>query len=216
MATTGESGEFDGLAEVIFEEKAGLVPISIRKDSNKPLWCALKAPEALSVAQTISVELVAAALSLTPEDIVTDTHMPQVASVGFPFLITELTDRAALERARVNMGAIDALTAAGITPDIHVYTHSKDDFDIRTRMFAPLDGVPEDPATGSANCALAALLTHYNKADNGAFSWRIAQGVEMKRPSVLAARTEKQDDAVTGVWIGGSSVMISEGTIEVD
>ena len=50
-------------------------------------------------------------------------------------------------------------------------------------MFAPLSGVPEDPATGSANCSLAGLLAHYNQDRNGSFSWRIAQGVEMGRPS---------------------------------
>lgn len=81
-------------------------------------------------------------------------------------------------------------------------------------MFAPLDGVPEDPATGSANCALAALLTHKNKASAGTFKWRIAQGVEMGRPSILEARTEKKDGALTGTWIGGSSVLVSEGTID--
>jgi trans-2,3-dihydro-3-hydroxyanthranilate isomerase len=81
-------------------------------------------------------------------------------------------------------------------------------------MFAPLDGVPEDPATGSANCALAALLTYCDAAASGDFSWRIAQGVEMGRPSVLDARTKKQDGVVTATLIGGYSVMVCEGAIE--
>ncbi len=45
---------------------------------------------------------------------------------------------------------VDALVAEGVTPDIHLYTLSGDEFDMRARMFAPLDGVPEDPATGLA------------------------------------------------------------------
>ncbi len=89
-----------------------------------------------------------------------------------------------------------------------------DGFDLRARMFAPFDGVAEDPATGSANCALAALLASLDDAD-GARSWRIAQGVEMGRPSVLDARVQRVDGAVAGVWIGGSSVLVTEGTIEV-
>ena len=64
-------------------------------------------------------------------------------------------------------------------------------------MFAPYDGVPEDPATGSANCALAALLTGSGQA-SGVFTYRIAQGVEMGRPSVLEARSEKRDGEVVG------------------
>jgi trans-2,3-dihydro-3-hydroxyanthranilate isomerase len=81
-------------------------------------------------------------------------------------------------------------------------------------MFAPLDGVPEDPATGSANCALAALLAHHKNERDGSFRWRIAQGVEMGRPSILEARAEKRDGEVVGTWIGGASVLVSEGFIE--
>src|SRR6185369_1320745 len=110
---------------------------------------------------------------------------------GLPFVIAEVKDRAALERARANMAGADAILAAGVTPDIHLYIRSADEFDLRARMFAPLDGVPEDPATGSANCALVGLLSHNEERADGSFRWRIAQGVEMKRPSVLEARTEK-------------------------
>jgi trans-2,3-dihydro-3-hydroxyanthranilate isomerase len=155
-------------------------------------------------------------VSLASDDIVTKTHSPQVASVGLPFLLAELRDRAALERARVVMDGFDALAAEGITPDILLYVHSADDFDIRARMFAPLDGVPEDPATGSANCALAGLLSHYSEVVSGTFHWRIAQGVEMGRPSLLEARSEKNEGTVRATWIGGASVLVGEGFIEID
>jgi trans-2,3-dihydro-3-hydroxyanthranilate isomerase len=114
------------------------------------------------------------------------------------------------------MPGVDAIAAEGVMPDIHLYTLSGDEFDIRARMFAPLDGVPEDPATGSANCALAALLSHHRDERDGSFRWRIAQGVEMGRPSILEARAEKRDGEVVGTWIGGASVLVSEGVIEVD
>ncbi len=136
--------------------------------------------------------------------------------MGLPFLMAELTNRAALERARVHLDGFDALAAAGVPPDVHLYTHSEDAFDMRTRMFAPLDGIPEDPATGSANCALAGLLAHCDEAADGSFRWRIAQGVEMGRPSVLEARAEKKAGAVVATWIGGTSVLVGEGSIEVD
>jgi trans-2,3-dihydro-3-hydroxyanthranilate isomerase len=216
LATAGELGPIDPSITVTFEEKAGVVPVTIHRREGEPIWCELSAPEALSLGKTISTQSLAAAVSLTPDDIVTTTHLPQVASVGLPFLMAELTDRAALERARVNLDGIDALVAQGVTPDVHLYTRSADEFDIRARMFAPRDGVPEDPATGSANCALAGLLSHYDGASDGKFSWRIAQGVEMKRPSLLEARAEKREGRVVGTWIGGASVLVSEGVIEVD
>ena len=83
-------------------------------------------------------------------------------------------------------------------------------------MFAPFDGVPEDPATGSANCALAALLSHYDPSEEGSFCWQISQGVEMGRPSILCARTEKKGGKVTATMIGGDCVMVSEGFMTID
>jgi len=182
LATAGEFGPIEEAITVTFEEKAGLVPVSIRKREGC-IWCGLSAPQRLSLGKTVSAEIVAAAVSISPEEVVTRTHPPQVASVGLPFVMVELRDRAALERARTNMSGIGAIAAEGVTPDIHLYTLSRDEFDIRARMFAPLDGVPEDPATGSANCALAALLTHHEDERDGSFRWRIAQGVELGRPA---------------------------------
>jgi len=215
LATAGEFGEIDTSITVTFEEKAGLVPISIHKRGDH-IWCELKAPARLSLGKTVSASTLAAAVLLAADDVVTGTHLPQVASVGLPFLFAELKDRAALERARTNRDGLDALVAAGVTPDVFLYTRSSDEFDFRARMFAPLDGVPEDPATGSANCALAGLLSHYHDAATGSFHWRIAQGVEMGRPSVLDASAEKREGIVVETRVGGASVLVSEGFIEVD
>ncbi len=216
LATAGEFGDIETSMTVTFEEKAGLVPISIHRRESGRIWCELAAPQRLSLGKTVSPATLAAAVSLVPEDVVTRTHHPQVASVGLPFLMAELANRAALQRARVQMNGIDVLVAEGVTPDIHLYTLAADEFDVRARMFAPLDGVPEDPATGSANCALAGMLCHYAEAADGSFQWRIAQGVEMGRPSVLEASAEKKEGIVTATRVGGSSVLVSEGFIEVD
>jgi trans-2,3-dihydro-3-hydroxyanthranilate isomerase len=200
LATDGAFGEISKQRTVTFEEQAGLVPVSIQPQADGMLWC----------------ELAASALRIETADISTSTHMPQLASVGLPFLMVELQNLEALEKIRVKLDALEKLQQQGISPDILVYIHSTGNADIRARMFAPLDGVPEDPATGSANCALAAMLSYYDEAENGDYSWRILQGVEMGRPSILDARTEKRDGVVSGTWIGGNCVMVSTGEIEVD
>lgn len=215
LASIGEFGSIEGSMTVTFEEIAGLVPVTIERRADGRLWCELSAPEKLSIGKRFPAEMLAAAVSLSVDEVVTATHLPLVASVGLPFIVAELRDRAALERARCYMPGVDAIAAQGVVPDIHLYVHSHDEFAIRARMFAPLDGVPEDPATGSANAALAALLTHCKPDADGDFRWRIAQGVEMGRPSVLEARTEKRGGEVTAARIGGGSVLVSEGTIEV-
>jgi trans-2,3-dihydro-3-hydroxyanthranilate isomerase len=215
LASAGEFGEIETSISVTFEEGAGPVPIAIHKRDDESIWCELTAPEKLSLGKTASAQLVASAVSLAEGDMAV-THTPQVASMGFPFLMAEVVDRSALARARVDFDGLDAIARAGVTPEIHLYTRSADDFDIRARMFAPGAGVPEDSATGSANIALAGMLAHYSEKADGVFRYRIAQGVEMGRPSVLEARAEKADGVVVGAWIGGSCVAFSEGILEVD
>jgi len=216
LASAGELGEIGDHKVVRFEEAAGPVPISVKRVDGSGIWCELAAPQELSLGSEVPAEPVARALSLDAEDLVTRTHRPMVASVGLPFVFVEVVDRRALSRARVDMRAVDEIAARELPPDIHVYTRSGDEFDIRARMFAPRDGVPEDPATGSANCALVGLLTHCMDEAQGEFRWRIAQGVEMGRPSILEARSEKREGRVVGTWIGGRSVLVSEGLIHVD
>jgi len=219
LAVGGAFGPIREPITVTFEEKAGNVPIAIRRREDGAIWCELQAPERLSLGKTLSPALVTAAVGLEAADVVTAAHQPMVASVGLPFVMCQLTDRRALERARINMSGFDALAATGVNPDVLLYVRRADDFDgfdIRARMFAPLDGVPEDPATGSANCALAGLLAHLDPKGDGHFTWRIAQGVEMKRPSVLTASADKASGTITATRIGGASVLIATGEMEVD
>ena len=216
LAHAGRFGALEHTVAVTFEEEAGPVPVSIHKREGGRIWCELTAPQKISLGKTISVQLAADAVSLDAADFQTTSHTPQVASVGLPFLIAELKDRGALKRARPNVNGFDRLLAEGIDPTfVHLYTKGSGNFDIHAKMFSPLDGIPEDPATGSANCALAGLLSHYNEAATGSFSWRISQGVEMGRPSVLDARTEKRNGVVVNVWIGGESVLFGNGQIDI-
>ena len=216
LASAGELGEIKSSLTVTFEEESGLVPVTILESDGKIASCELTAPQSFSFGKILPVELVATAISIDPKEVVTKTHGPQVVSVGLPFIFVELRDRSVLERARINMSGFEALAAQDVMPDVFLYTRSTDGFDVRARMFAPLSGVPEDPATGSANCALAGLLAHYSQDRNGSFTWRIAQGVEMGRPSTLIARAEKSDGVVQTTRIGGATVLVSEGVIYLD
>ncbi len=203
-----------------FEEKAGLVPISIEVVNGKVRSCELTAPESLSFGQPVPTTLVAAAVSLSEEDIVTHAHQPQEVSVGLPFIMTEVKDLSALERVRVNMKGFeelrDLLQGESDRASIYLYTRTTGDVTLRARMLAPLSGAAEDPATGSAGCAVAGLLAHLHEQANGEFTWRIAQGVEMGRPSILCARAEKAGGVVRATHVGGACVLVSEGSIQVD
>ncbi len=216
LAAHGELGTVGQTHAVTFEEKAGLVAIAIERRPGGRFHCELKAPEQLSLGATVPAVVVAAAASLSDADILTTTHQPQAGSVGLGFLLAELRDRAALERARPNVAGLDRLASAEFgQPYLHLYTRDGDGFDLRARQFSSSDPLLEDPATGSANAALAGLLAHYDRSAATEFRWRIAQGVEMGRPSVLEARAEKQNGRVMNVWIGGEVVGVTEGFLEL-
>jgi trans-2,3-dihydro-3-hydroxyanthranilate isomerase len=215
LAQRGELGEIGDARTIEFEEAAGLVRVLIEPGPEGSLNCELTAPQELVLGPSVSPQTAAGILSLPAEAVVTDVHPPQVAGVGLPFVIVELASLDALAAACYDPGFQAELTQRDIMPDILLYTRDAQGCDIRARMFAPMDGVPEDPATGSANCALAALLSHCDESAHGEFGWHIVQGVEMGRPSTLFARTRKQDGKVTQTCIGGSSVMVAEGQISV-
>jgi len=82
-------------------------------------------------------------------------------------------------------------------------------------MFAPHHGIPEDPATGSANVALIGLLAKLRGESDLRISRTIAQGVEMGRPSLLQAEAEKHNGIVTATYIGGRCVPVMSGTLEL-
>ena len=219
LASTGELGDVQSLSGMTFEEEAGLVPISIEQSNGKITSCEFQAPQPVSFGKILPAKLIASAVSLSEEGILTKAHEPQVVSAGLPFVVAELKDRSALERCRVNSGGFAEILAVlkeGVRASVYVYVRTTGDVDIRARMFAPLSGVPEDPATGSATCAVAGLLAHLDGRTNGEFAWHLAQGVEMGRPSALRARAEKRDGMVKATWVGGACVMVSEGFIDVD
>lgn len=194
-----------------FEEAAGDVILSrIPGKGGKALY-ELQAPEAFAIGAEISPEEAAAALSLSRDEIKTDIHAPVTASAGLPFLFVELGSMKALERAVPDISMLRKMQGKGIISFIHLYYREGEK--IWCRMYAPLDGVLEDPATGSANCALAGLLTYLSGKREESFS--IVQGVEMGRPSFLHARAQRTPEGAITCFVSGESVMVMEGIIPV-
>ena len=214
LTETGELGSDIVHESICFEEKAGLVPINISHQPGGQRQFELKAPESLTACPFKAVSTIADALSLNINQIIEKNHPPSAASVGLPFLIVELLNTSALADIQINTESFNYLLDEGSPPYILVYTQNTSNADLQARMFAPLDGITEDPATGSANCALAALLAHYSHLSNGDFCWEVVQGLEMGRPSRLKVRAQKENGSVTGSWVAGTCVMVAEGLLE--
>jgi trans-2,3-dihydro-3-hydroxyanthranilate isomerase len=198
---------------LLFEEKAGLVPVDVDRMGKGMLT----APQPLLIGDTIAPELIAPCLAMTPGDIATENHLPTVASVGLKFLMVEINNRQAFERARIVSQAFQANIPLDFAAGALFYLHASEneEVDVRARMFSPIDGVGEDPATGSANAALVGFLAALDPLPDMTLEIRIAQGVEMGRPSLLEAKAVKESNRVAETRIGGYSVPVMSGTLHV-
>jgi trans-2,3-dihydro-3-hydroxyanthranilate isomerase len=201
---------------LVFEEKAGLVPIDLLKDGDAIVGARLTAPQPLRRGADVAADIVAAACGLEAGDIETWHHRPCVAGCGTVFIFAEVKSRQVLERAQPRGDIFSRNFPVNGATGVHLYLRDGGEgIDIRARMFAPLHGVPEDPATGSANVALAGLLMSLRPEPDLSLELRIAQGVEMGRPSVLDASAEKRAGAVVETRIGGRCVPVMSGVLTV-
>ena len=133
--------------------------------------------------QTVDRGLVARALSLEEEDISEDLP-PQIISCGFPFVVVMLNSLDAVGRARARADLLETEFADLDSQQVLITTTETvaPESDVHCRMFAPLLGVPEDPATGSAHGPLGAYLFTHGIFDFSDRSLVSEQGVEMGRP----------------------------------
>ena len=197
---------------MVFEELAGLVHMTLSTRDGTPM-ATLEAPQPLSIGAEVPADAIAACLGLQPGQVVTGTHRPVIAGVGLGFCIAEVAPDA-LGAVTTDTTAFRRPLALAPTRDggFSLLAYSRDGNAVRARMFAPLAGIPEDPATGSAACALAALLLHAGGGD--AHQLTIHQGVEMGRPSLLHAHARRGANGVRA-GVGGGAVTVFRGVVSL-
>jgi len=225
-ATADDGGT--AVLNLVLGENVGPVPVRVWCENGLPTRAQLttaQSPEERAHGVPSLVAL-AEVLGLSVDDFVGDTHAPMGVSCGLPFLVVPLASVDAVQRARVRMDAWETHLRGQWATEPLVFALVRDDAeraglppalqdaDIRARVFVPGLSVPEDPATGSANACLAAYLAARTPRD-GTLRWRVAQGVEMGRPSRLELEADKQGGAITAVRVAGASVVVSEGVMRL-
>lgn len=224
----GEVGAREGVAEdtmtVVLGENVGPVPVAVRLAHGAPVHAQLttaQLPEERT--EVTDLDALAAVVGLTRDDLVGDSHLPVGASCGLPFQIIPVRNAAAVSRARLDQAMWRRVLDGTWAPWPMVFAMTREDdgaglpdhvqgCDIRARVFVPGSTVPEDPATGSANAALAGYLAARTPRD-GMLRWEVAQGIEMGRPSRLSIEAEKTQGIIAAVRVGGASVIMCEGTL---
>ncbi|MFN3291881.1 MAG: PhzF family phenazine biosynthesis protein [Gemmobacter sp.] len=197
--------ELRGLSgPVVLEERAGLVPVTLR-DGLAELTAPV-VPHAVDV--PVAAEAVAAALGL---DRVT---FAGVFGGGPQFLFARLPDLAALAAASPREPLWSGLMAAAGVDSIWAYVETGPDR-VRARMFSPTAGIPEDPATGSATAILAAVRLALGQLPQGESTVTVDQGVEMGRPSRLRLTAVVKDGGLVAARVAGRAVRVAQGRIRV-
>ena len=200
---------------LLFEVPAGVVRVEIERTSlGEVLGGVISAPQPLTLGETLSIETIAACAGVNPEAVLTTHHQPILASMGTVYAIAEVTDEA-LRRAAPNMSEFrreaDARPQLNGRLSLFLYVREAP-HTLRARMFAPLAGTYEDPATGSASVCLGGLLLSLSGESRRSFA--ITQGVEMGRPSLLNVVAVREHDGICAT-VGGRCTPVLRGTAEV-
>jgi trans-2,3-dihydro-3-hydroxyanthranilate isomerase len=201
-----------------FEEAAGIVEVDLRRSNGQVIAASIRAPKPLQTGATIPQADIARCIAIRPDQIATALHRPLFVSVGLEFAVAELDSLEALAAAVPNP-ALFREAAGNRSENNHdfslfLYVRSKENpWHLRARMFAPLDNVAEDPATGSASAALSAYLVSRAPGTDGQQRVTIEQGVEMGRRSIIEVDVTKTGGTVADVRISGSCVFVMRGEI---
>ena len=203
---------------LVFEEGVGPIEVRVRAEHGSPRdaqFSTAMLPEFGPPPPPPGA--LAGMLSLAESDLLLETRPPVAVSCGLPFLFVPVRDLGAVRQAKLKLQVWEELLASYWAPHVHVFAHEAElaDCDLHARMFAPAAGIAEDPATGSAAAALAGLLAARSPEVDGTLRWVVEQGLEIERPSIIEIEADKAGGEVVAVRVGGSAVMMSEGSMEI-
>jgi trans-2,3-dihydro-3-hydroxyanthranilate isomerase len=210
IGTAISIAESTGQTNLILE--LGVGPIPCQVTLGKPSSAVFSTSVPLKIYAEVPPKTSAACIGLAEKEIVVSTHIPQIASVGLPFTLVELASDEDLRRATPitdQFQKAEALYANDIDM-FAIFAYVRHGDHINARMFAPLNNIPEDPATGSAAAAFGAFLCQLGGKP---LSLTIDQGVDMGRPSRIDVTTEFTNGTCTAVKIGGSALQTMQGNL---
>ena len=124
---------------------------------------------------------------------------------GLTDILLPVHDREALMAAVQNEAAVSDLSRRHDAVGVHMFCPGEGEIAARCSNFAPLWGIPEECATGTANAGLTAYLVSRGvlSADG---EHRIVQGEHMNRRSEICTRSVGND----AVEVGGTAVISME------
>lgn len=221
LANVGRVELREPVTTVRFELGVGILPADLHVSAGQVERVVMTQAKPTFLAVLEDVAELAGGLGLPP-DAITETGFPvQVVSTGVPQMmvpVRSLSEVQGLDSGRLNTTALSRACDSVGTQCVMVFCleTERPDSTVHARMFAPLLGVAEDPATGSANGALGAYLVHHQAVPVTKPTVHIVseQGREIGRPSTLFIEVEHTRDEITTVRVGGEVVKVAEGRVQ--
>ncbi len=200
----------------VLEEKIGPVSCTAQAhdaDSGQAEFQLPRLPA--DVGQVPDGVAMAQALGLAETDIGGDYPLARW-SAGVAYTIVPVRSLAALARAKPDAATFEKVFGIGGPAMVYVICTETavPGRHLHARMFAPANGIPEDPATGSAVAAFAGLHAAHRKPADGEHKLVVEQGYEMGRPSLMHLSLTISDGALAAASIGGDAIVVTEGVLE--
>lgn len=222
LADLGRVALQEPVTRVRFELGVGVLPADLHIAGGRVERVVMTQdrPAFLSILDAALLAELAEGLDLSPEAIA-ETGLPvQVVSTGVPQMmvpVRSLAEVQALDAGQLNVAALGRACRAVGTECVMVFTFETErpESTVHVRLFAPLLGVPEDPATGSANGALGAYLVHHRAVPVAEPTTFLVseQGTEIGRPSTLFVEVDSAGREISAVRVGGQVVPVAEGVV---
>ena len=196
------------LVEVLIETGVGVVPVTLEREENRLVFGRMSQP-----VPTVGAFLPAERL-LSVLGVVRSRLPVEIYDNGMPHVYIVLADEEAVARLEPDLAALARFQHEEMTGIGGINCLAGEGDRWKTRMFSPADGVPEDPATGSAAGPLACHLARHGLISFGE-EIEISQGAELNRPSTLYARAEGTRERLERVEVGGSAVIVARGEFRI-
>ena len=200
--------------KMVFEEIAGLVNVIPQYNGATVVGSKIEAPNKFHKLETVPTSAIQNCIETNEGSIITSNDPPVVAGVGLDFVIAEVQNEEILNNARCNISAFSEADKNFSYGDdffsLMIYYRGNQQ-NIFARVFAPLSGIVEDAATGSACGALGALLASQNNDTNNKYNYKIHQGEMIGRPSLINVSILKEKGQIKRTYISGECVLVSKG-----
>jgi PhzF family phenazine biosynthesis protein len=208
-----------GVSSVVVETPVGSLKVALEWEGKgvRNVVMDQLAPE--FSAPRCSVEEVAQALGLAPREIATERFPLMCASTGRAKLLIPIRTWEPLDRITVDERALIELCQRLDVTGLYPFTLKprNPSATAEARQFPYGGGVPEDPVTGVAACALGAYLVHQGvvQTEEPVAQLVVEQGHAIGRPGRVEVRVHVENGEIVGTAIAGRAVTVSRAEMQV-